>query len=208
MAQPSVTVKMDPIQVADLMRSVRQLPGVASLVQKRAINTAIKGAKTNMSKYVRQILTISKTNLDKYITTSLANDVHLVGVLRIDKKDTGALRMGYFKNLKQLNAGARVKVYKKKAAQMIPGSFIETMKSGHKGIWTREYDKKVHTGRPVNKPFAKFPRMYRFPIRPIFGPKLQTIVEDNSVYPVVVKEANERLMKEMDRELKYEMSKL
>ena len=208
MAQPSVTVKMDPIQVADLMRSVRQLPGVASLVQKRAINTAIKGAKSNMSTRVRKILTISKTDLDKYIFTQLANDVHLTGVLRINKKDVGALRMGYFKSLKQLNAGARAKVYKRKPAKMIPGSFIETMKSGHKGIWTREYEKKVHTGRPVNKPFAKFPRMYRFPIRPIFGPKLGTVVEDNSVYPEVVKEANARLMKEMDRQLKYEMSKM
>ena len=203
-----ITVRMNPIQVDEVMKAVGHLPGVASLVQKRAINTAIKGAKTNMSKKVRQILTISKTNLDKYISTTLANDVHLKGVLRIDKKDTGALRMGYFKNLKQLNAGARVKVYKSKPAQMIPGSFVATMRSGHKGMWRREYDTKLHVGRPVNKPWARFPMKYSLPIRPIFGPKLGTIVEDHSVYPEVVKEANERLLKEMDRELKYALSKL
>lgn len=203
----NVEIRLDESQIERVNRLLRGVADASSLVQVRAMNSAAKRAKTRMSTYVRGVLNIAKKDLDQYIDVDLATHVTLKARMFIDRKDSGAVRLGYFGKLKQTPVGSVVKIYKSKPARTYPGAFVATMKSGHEGVWKRE----TYRGGPGQydrRPWKRFERKYRLPIEPIWGPKLRTIVGNHSVYPRVYNEVQDYVVSEIDRLLDVELRKL
>ena len=81
------------------------------------------------------------------------------------------------------------------------------MKSGHKGVFSREKPP-YKTSKNKKLPWKRLNPKYRLPINQKFGPMIPDIMKRDSVMNPILKEAGNRLVKEIGSSLKFELSKL
>ena len=194
---------MNPDDMAKVKSMLEEVKNAPARVISRAINDTLTGVKTDASTEIRGIITAKKSAVDGTFRTVKATVTQLSGLFESKGKPLPLIDY----SARQTKAGVSVQVKKKNPRAVIMGAFIQTMKSGHKGAYWREYrGPKV----PVNKmiPYAKLPKKYRLPIKQLYGPRIPDILGDQPVMAVVLAKADERLHKNMEKELNYELSKL
>lgn len=197
-----IEIKFNETDVANVKAMLRGLDDVVPKVLSRAINDTLAGLKTDASTEIRAIITASKSAVDGTFKTVKATVTQLSGL--IQSSGTPLPLIDFSAN--QTKAGVSVQVKKKNPRSVLKGAFIQTMKSGHKGVFWREY----HGAKgPVKKiSYGKLPIKYHLPIKQLFGPRIPDILGDDPVMNVVLAKADDRMHKYMDKELNYELSKL
>ena len=190
------------------------------IVLNRAINNILSGVKTDASTEIRTVVTATKKVVDGVIKISKASVASLEG--RVTISGTPLPLIAY--SARQTLKGVSVQVRKDSGRKVIPGTFITTVRTakqaasgyeGHEGVFWRTWH--AGTGKK-GKNMGKKPwkRIYpgegpnpRLPLEQRFGPRIPDyIAEKGPVMASVLKKADDRIQKSLDKELNYEMSKL
>ncbi len=222
MNRAAFSIKMLDEDKYKVLWTLAQIKGVTPLVLMRSMNNTMQGVRTDVSSEIRAIITTGKSDVDKSIGITKANKETLSGAVVISGRLLPLLDFG----ARQTQKGVSVQIRKDHKRAVLSGAFIATMKSGHKGVFWREYHKKgqrlgkteqrisrsgyifnTKTGRYF--PARALPREYRLPIHELFGPRVPDYLGDEGpVMDTVLAKAEDRLDKNIEHELNYELSKL
>jgi hypothetical protein len=197
-----IQIKINQDDIAKVKSMMAGIVGGADKVMVRALNLTLTGVKTDASTEVRNVITASKKAVDATFKTSKATAASLSA--KFESTGSPLPLIEYSAN--QTQKGVSVRVRKDRERKVLAGAFIRTMKSGHKGVFWREY----HAAKgPVKKiPYGKLPKKYRLPIKQLFGPSVPAILGNDPVMDPVLAKAGDRLHKNMEHELNFELSKL
>lgn len=200
----SITIKINPEDLKKVERMLGDIQGMVPKVISRSINDTLSGVKTDASSEIRTVITLKKSTVDATFRTVKANTTHLSGLFESKGSPVPLIEYG----ARATKTGVSVQVKKGNPRSLIKGAFIATMKSGHTGVFWRQWHQAV--SKPTNKkiPYGKLPKRYRLPIAQRYGPRVPDILENQPVMSVVLTKAGDRMHKNIERELNYELSKL
>lgn len=208
----SRSVSLNQSDVAHVRRMLQDVKGGGPKVVKRAVDRTMGTMKTTISRIARETLNIRKADLDKGIGVKKYDDATASGRVTIEG---ASLPVYDFHPQQDMYRGVSVQIKKRGARKFIAGAFIATMKSGHKGVFWREWhDAKARAGfgyRIKRLPWAKEKdrmKKYRLKIHELFTTALPEALGDKKPMDEILTDASENLHKNLDRELNYELSKL
>lgn len=200
-----IKVKIDRSDLAAVDAAMSGIKNGYKKILVRSLNKTITGVRTDAVSKIRKEITpkakiIRDTfKLDKANYTKMTASVKSTGwpIPLIDYKARAVKR------------GVTFQVRQAASRSLLPGAFIAIMTSGHKGVFWREYRDTHHAGIIKKKVrYGALPVQYRLPIRQRYGPAVPTIMESEKVMKPILKKAGDRLSKEIDHQLEFEMSKL
>ena len=189
-------IKINPIDVAEVKRLLAGLNDTE--VKKslsRGINTTLTGVRTDGSKILSDhyALTASAIRASWNITKSHFYDPH--GVV---SSKGAAIRLKEF-GAKQNKTGVSVKVLKKNPRVTIEHAFFAKLKNNEQVYWRKW---KGPRKKPVpGRSYAKMPFDYRFPVKALYGPRIQDYLGDPGIIGTLQKMSGDRLKKNMQREV-------
>lgn len=212
------------INEADLQRvqdMLGEIKGLPERVAVRALNKTLTGVKTDASAEIRAVITAKKAAVDETFKISKAS----TGNMKASISSTGKPLALIDYSARQTTKGVSVQVRKDRSRKIVPGAFIATMKSGHTGVFWREwhgnkgklnktetaisrsgYVWNSKTGRFI--PIAALPREYRLKIKERYGPRVPDIMSNEPVMKAILAKAGDRLHNNLTHETDYELSKL
>jgi hypothetical protein len=195
-------IKINPADLAAVKRMLGGMKDAAPKVLSRALNKTLTGVKTDASTEIRAIITAPKASVDKTFRVVNATPTNLSALFESKGRPLPLIDFG----ARQTTKGVSVQVKRASARSVIAGAFIGTLKSGHKGVFWRQW----HGDKRPKKPLAygTLPKKFRLPIEQRFGPRIPDILSNQPVMATVLKKAEERLHKNIEHELSYELSKL
>lgn len=199
-----ITIRINADDMARVKKSLAGIPGAADRVCMRAINDGLAGMKTDASTEIRSVIVLSKSAVDATFKTVKASVTSLSGVFASTGSPVPLIEYG----ARQTTKGVSVQVKRGNPRSVVVGAFIATMKSGHKGVFWREWHQAIR--KPVNRniPYGKLPKKYRLPISQRYGPRVPDILSNEPVMTAVLKKADDRMHTNIDRQINYELSKL
>jgi hypothetical protein len=199
-----IAIKLNPKDVADVKSMLSKLSNdEANKALSRGVNLTMTGVRTDGTKILSDhyALTASAIRESWKISKSTFRD------------PTGVVSSrGTFIRLKEFGAhqtktGVSVKVLKRNPRVVIEHAFIAK-------VWKRQneeqvYWRKYHGPRKPNDPRKRYmglPGKYRFPIKALYGPRLQDYLGDPAIIGMLTKMAGDRLSKNMAHEVNYLLS--
>lgn len=199
-----IEIKLNQADLNNVRKMLSGVPEVVPVVISRAINKTLTGVKTDASAEIRSVITAKKSVVDKTFRTVRSTKTHLSALFESKGRPLPLVEYA----ARQTTKGVSVQVKKTESRSVIAGTFIQTMRSGHKGVFWREWH--AAERKPKNKRinYGKLPKSYRLPIRQRFGPRVPDILSNMPVMDAVLKKAEDRLHANMDHELAFEVSKL
>lgn len=212
------------------MKAVRgMLDGIEksiSLVTMRSVNKTLTGVKTDASSAIREKLNVKKSAVDETFKITKATTLNLAAKFQSTGKP---LSLTDFIGTRQVQKGVSVQVRKDKSRTILQRGFIATMKSGHEGVFWRDWQwhhgavgKMSKADAAINSsgyvwsaklnrfiPYARLPKIYRLPIQEGYAPRVPDYLGDKGpIMQTVLTKANERLHNNLEHELDFELSKL
>lgn len=214
-----VQIKLNPQDVAEVKETLARLgDDDAKKAMARGINKTMEGVRTDGTKIIRDkyVLTASEIRKSWKIRKALFRDP--TGV--VGSTGTFIRLMGY--GAKQVQAGVSVKVLRKEPRKIVKHAFIAKL-GNTKQVYRRKYRDKAwgraaksdieqamgKAGWALNRvtgryfPVAAMPREYRFPIKALYGPRVQDYLGDPVTIGTLTRLAGERLTKNMKHEVEY-----
>ncbi len=207
MAGDLFTIKINEAQLADVKTMLRGMDKLANTVIVRAMNKTLTGVKTDASTEIRKEITATKKVVDATFVISKAT-ASANGFTGGSIRSTGRPLPLISFSARQTKLGVSVQVKRNRSRKVIPGTFIATMKSAHKGVFWREWHGGGKASPKKKIPYGRLPREYRLPIAERFGPRVPDILSNEPIMKSVLDQADERMRKNLDHELSFEMSKL
>lgn len=173
MTQASVRIDpMDKIAVMALLSNVRN--GYPKAV-KRSLNAGISAARIEARKQIQREVTLKAKTINAALNENKASYIKLSSSLEADRRPVALINY----KTSQTKKGVNVTINKIGKKTLWQGAFIATMKSGHKGVFSRKYK---GTGKPKpNIKYGALPRKYRFPIKEQFGPSISGLYERQTI---------------------------
>jgi len=172
----------------------------------RAINRTLSGVRTDAVSEIRNQAPLKAKVVRDTMRIHKASLVDPSG--KLESRGHGVPLIHY--SARQTKKGVTFSIHKGGKRDLLTHAFIAAMRSGHRGVFTRQGLKKHATGKKPTPgvAYAALPRRYRLPIREEFGPAVPTIMGMDRVYKKIQGKAGKRLKKNFDHELKYLLSKL
>jgi hypothetical protein len=214
-------MKINETDMARVKAMLGGLTGAGTRVTVRATNKTLAGVKTDASSAIREEVTAKKAAVDKTFKTVKATEANPTAWIA----STGIPVPLIDYSARQTTKGVSVQVKKSSARKVVPGTFITSMKTGHKGVFWRKW----HSGAKgkLNKTesaisrsgwiwsaklrrwlsIAWLPREYRLPIKERTGPRVPDIMGNEPVMRRILAQADDRLHKNIVHETDYELSK-
>lgn len=195
-------IKVNPDDLANVERMLDGVKNAAPVVLVRALNLTLTGVRTDASTEIRAIITAKKSAVDETFRITKATQTQLSALF---ESEGAPLPLIDF-SARQTTKGVSVQVKRTSPRTVVERAFIQTMKSGHKGVFWRTWHGDRKPKRPIA--YARMPKTYRLPMTERFGPRVPDILGDEPVMAVVLKKAEDRLHTNIEHELNYELSKL
>lgn len=200
----AVDVKFDVKKLTSKLTNIERkvIPAATSSALNKTATKVRNGAVKDLRKIVGKSISISAKNLKKLITIIKANRKKLVATIFVADKQTLLISF----NAKQTKKGVMAKPYGRR--KLHKGAFIQTMSSGHRGVFARiggkrETLRKVKEGKHTGKTY--YPELK---IRELSGPSLVNEFKKAAVMSGVKKAINREFPIIFGRELKFRLSKL
>ncbi|MEN6375584.1 MAG: phage tail protein [Smithella sp.] len=198
------TIKIDEADLQNVQSMLGGIKGLPERVTVRALNKTLTGVKTDASAEIRAIITAKKAAVDETFKIQKATTSNITAAISSTGKPLALIDYSSH----QTKKGVSVQVRKDRSRKIVPAAFISTMKSGHKGVFWREW----HGGakKPVNPKmtYSALPRQYRLKIKELYGPRVPDIMSNEPVMKNVLSKAGVRLHGNLQHETDYELSKL
>lgn len=195
-----IRMRVEDREVQKMLRGVDQRVFKATA---RALNRTAQGAKTDISREVRDKATVS----DKAVKKTLKVDKARLDERRTPRASvisTGSpLPLIGFK-VRQTKAGVLVQVYKDRGWKLIKHAFIRTLDTGHKAVFWRKW-KGPRKEPKKNFNYAALPEKFKIPIKERYGPSIQDILRVPKVWEGIKKKIAARMEKNLAHEIKYAM---
>jgi len=176
----------------------------------RALNETVKGVKTDSAKKITEKFNVAQKTVKRDFKSHNATYSNLSAKVEAKGKP---VPLGKTLRTGQKAAGATVIVKKGSERKTIFHAFKATMRSGHKGIFTRDYTQKKGYKKSTRKLqkkgfYAHLPGEktgfagvnYRLPIQELFTSRVPDVFGNVEVMKPVLKKASERLEKNMSHE--------
>jgi hypothetical protein len=195
------------IKKEDLEKVKKTLIGVKKGYEKvivRALNKTITGVETDSVREVSKIITPAKKYIRKTFRLKKANYTTLKAAVRSRNK---GIPLIHYKAKQTIKGGVTAQIYQGGKRDAYPFCFITTMKSGHKGVFSRAKPP-YKTHRSKKSPWKQFKEKYRLPIKEKFGPMVPDVMAKDKVMKPILKKAGDRLTKEIGVSLNFELSRL
>jgi len=160
----------------------RRLTSVASGLERataRALNRTTTSTVAFFSKETRKEVNVKAATLKKGVRVQRAKPRNQIAVMNVSGQHVPLIAMG----ARQTKRGVTVRKYKTGARILLKSAFIQTMKSGHTGVFRR-----VHN-------------VGRLPIAEMFGPSLISLWVKRDT-PISL-HAVTRLQKEMNQQIQF-----
>ncbi len=220
MAEPfKIKINENDLRKVHLMLS--DFKGASERVFVRSLNKTLTGVKTDSSTAIRAVITAKKAAVDETFKISKAATGKMTAIIASTGKPLALIDY----SARQTNKGVSVQVRKDRSRKVVPGAFMATMKSGHKGVFWRKYHegakvKMNKTEAAINRSgyvwseklkryiaIAQLPKAYRLPMEERFGPRIPDIMGNDPVMQKILVQAGQRLKDNLDHETDYELSK-
>jgi|GEM_PF-970512 len=215
------------INEGDMAEVQRMLGGIGNSVTKvisRAVNKTLAGVGTDSADEISKEITAKKSAIKKTFRATRATVTNLTAKFEC----TGRPLLLSEYSVRQVQKGVSVQVKRKgEGRKVLAHAFIAPGKhSGKKIVFMREFkgggtsvksgiqEAMGRMGYVFNRktqvyfPVAALPRQYRYPIKAKYGPRVPDILSNQPVMARVLDKAGERLHKNMQHELQYELSQV
>ena len=187
MAGPVVEVKFDEAKLARIQRMLRAVPAGMPRVMSRGINRTATAARVSIARRIAARVKIKQSAIKKGISLKKATYRRWIAHLNIYGKRIPLINFG----ARQLKAGTSYRIAKAGPRKRIQSAFIQTMQSGHRGVFRRY--------RETTK---------RLPIVQLYGPSVGAVFEGaGRLAKEVQREAYKKLEKNIDDQVKLALSK-
>ena len=148
------------------------IPGAFRTVAVSVINRGADHGRTLIKRAIKEELNLKQSDVLECIKISGAKPDRLGATIAVKRRPVKLIKFG---NPTQSAAGVNVLVRRSHGAEEIPGAFIATMKSGHRGVFRRMPGKVAPTqGSYAGRTIKSGPRagqpLLRQPIRELYGP--------------------------------------
>ena len=169
----SIRMEIDSSALAGVNSLFLGLSDGARKTLATTMNEVVKAGKKIVVDEINSVVTLKKDPLNKEIRYTLAD----AGQAAINALITASGKRQRLINYscQQNQAGVSVQIYRDKPRSVITGSFMSTIKSGHKGVFQRHGDK-VGTGTATGrqeKKWGALPRKYRLPIEELYSSSVE-----------------------------------
>ena len=187
MAEP-YKLEIDKASMASVKLTIAKLGGSAGIVISRAVNDSLSGVRTQAIKGIGGKVMLKAAVIRQTFMIKKASIKDLQAAVETKSKPIPLINF----SARQIKAGVSVKVLRVGGRKKIPHAFIATMKSGHKGVYWRDWD--LYRS-PMKKDFhdGAVPRKYKLPIHELYGPRVPDILDDPEIMGPVMENANKRL---------------
>jgi hypothetical protein len=195
-------VQMNPRDVAEVKKTLSRLAGdEANKAMVRGINKTMTGVRTDGVKMLKDhyALTASAIRKSWRIRKALFRDPHGV----VSSKGT-FVRLKEF-GARETKTGVSVKVLRTGPRKVVKHAFFATLKQNKQVYW-----RKWSGPRKAKDPrmaYGKLPMQYRFPVKALYGPRIQDHLGDPQIIGTLTKLAGQRLSKNMAHEVDYLLGK-
>jgi hypothetical protein len=170
-------------------------------VKARAVNRTLTGMRTDAVREIQKEITPKAKVIRSSFKIKKAYQSHPKGSLTSEGRP---LNLVHFR-ARQTKKGVSVQVKKQKKRKLLKHAFIA--KLGYKPrVYWRKYKGPRKKVRPIN--YAALPFLFRFPVKPLHGPRIPDILSNDDVMNRLEEKADERLKKNFNHELKYFLGKL
>lgn len=187
MAAPTVEIRFDEAKLARIRRMLRAVPAGLPRVVSRAINRTATSARANIVRLIAAKAKIKQKGIRKGISLRKATYRRWLAHLNVYGRRIPLIHFG----ARQIRTGVSYKIEKAGPRKRIQSAFVQTMPSGHKGVFKRH--------RPTTK---------RLPIVQRYGPSVGAVYEGSGRLAKKVKEeAHKKLVKNIDDQVNLALSK-
>lgn len=195
-------IRINPDDLAKVNSMLAGVKNAAPTVMVRSLNKTLTGVRTDASTEIRAIITAKKSAVDETFRIVRATATQMSALFESKGKPLPLIDFG----ARQTTKGVSVQVKRSSPRAVVERAFIRTTKSGHKGVYWREW----HEGRQPKRKiaYARLPKSYRLPMQELFGPRVPDILSNEPVMAAVLKKAGDRLHTNIEHELNYELIKL
>jgi len=197
------SVNVSKTDLAEVERTMTGIKNGYPKVVSRSLNRTLTGVRTDAVKEIGKVITPRAKTIRSTFTIKKASFRNLTAAV---KSTGGPLPLIEYK-ARATKKGVTVQVKKKSSRSLWPGAFIATMPSGHKGIFSRKKPP-YRTNRSPKLPWKRFPRKFRLEIHEQFGPRVPDIMENAEVINPILQKAWDRLLRELNHQIDFELSKL
>lgn len=179
------------------------------VITSRAVNKVATWARTAFAKAVSKQVAIKQAAAKKAISLTRATYRKPVAHVRITGKRISLVEFPH----RQTRKGVSYRIGKGGKRTLLPGGFLATMKSGHRGAFVREYGtgilgaakslirRKAKTARRLLSA-GKDNRVPRLPIREVRGPSIPGVIQKaEGLLAGILAEADKRLKMETERQV-------
>lgn len=214
-------IRVDESDIRRINNMLGDFRGVPERVTVRALNKTLTGVRTDASAAVRAEVTAKKAAVDKTFKIQKATSANMRAVISSTGKPLALIDYA----ARETKKGVSVQVRKDKPRKVVPGAFVATMGSGHKGVFWRRWHE--NRGIKLNKtetaisrsgfvwssraqryiPMAALPRKYRLKIEERYGPRIPDIMSNAPVMKEILNQAGERLRDNLRHETEYEVNR-
>lgn len=198
-----IAIRIDKSQLDDVKRIAYGIKNGHIKVMTRAVNKTMTGIRTDAVQEIYNVLNLTKKRIRRdFAIRKMTWSSPEARIVSIGKP----VSLTTFSGTREVKSGVSVKVKRTGSRKIIKRAFIEATKGGSKQAFWREYQGPRTMFRP-GVSYARLPRKYRYPIRRLTGPRIQDIYDDPMVMNKVMKKADDRLSKNLDRETAYLLSR-
>ncbi len=201
----ALSVKMDQGDIAKVKLMLGVLnPAVGRVIQ-QSINRTLAGVRTDATNEVSNVITPTKTKIRGTITV---NKMTVSGGNAFVKCTGGPLNLINFK-ANPTNKGVTVQVKKSGGRSLIKHAYIATMKNGQKLVMWRKYEgTRANWDKPNKKKYGAFPKKYRFPGKALTSMAIPDVMGHGPTMAEILRLGGDRLKKNLNDRLNYELSKM
>ena len=194
-------ITINPRDIEDVKRSLAKLSGdEAKKAMSRGINSTLTGVRTDGVGILKDHYALTATEIRASFKITKAAFKDPSG--SISSKGT-FIRLIKF-GARQNTSGVSVKVLKTNPRATIKHAFIAGLGNKLQVYW-RKY--KGARKKPVaGRAYARMPFGYRFPIKALYGPRIQDYLGDPGIIGTLQRMAGDRLTKNMAHEVDYLIS--
>ncbi|HET56890.1 MAG TPA: hypothetical protein ENN35_00425 [Deltaproteobacteria bacterium] len=189
----------DRLKVMALLSGVRD---GAPRVLSRAVNKTLDGVRTDADREIRSIVTLKKKDVMATFSTRKASVRSLSARVVCSDKPQSLIKF----STSQRKTGVSVKVLKSSGRTVLKHAFYAAA-AGAGQIWERKYKGRGQSARRAIA-YGALPKKYRLPVEKLTGPRVADIMGKPTVLKKIRNQADERLHKNIDQQLKYELSRL
>lgn len=191
--------------VKEIATALEKLPGKGMVVvQTRAINKVLPGARVDGSKLVRQVLKLRQKDVRPKFTITRATHRRPYGYVRISSHPVPLSRYPFWPKNPPRQKGVPVKnrkntsihILQRGQRKTVHSGFVARMKSGHVGVFMREGDKRAMKS-------GNYQGEVKQPIRELHGPGPGPYFRRNVMQRRFGRRVIKRLHKSLNHELNY-----